>query len=256
MRVCAVLASFALCTAGDAFGWGFAGHQAVALLAQLQLNPSTKAKIDRLLAQEPGSSLASISTWADHNKNRSTAKWHYVNFSRDADCHYVKERDCPDGQCLVEATKVQLKVLSSLTASDQVKLTALKYLVHFIGDLHQPLHAGFADDRGGNLYQVRAYGRGTNLHELWDTGLLQGGGVDLDVLVSSLGTFSAPSQATELDPARIAEESCQIASQEGFYPARKVGQDYLKWAGEMMRARLVLAGARLAGLLNATSNWP
>jgi nuclease S1 len=162
----------------------------------------------------------------------------------------VKERDCPDGQCLVEATKAQFKLLSSPTTSDQAKLTALKYLVHFVGDLHQPLHAGFADDRGGNLYQVRAYGRGTSLHGLWDTGLLQGGGEDLDALVSSLGAFPVPSEASELDPARIAEESCRIASQEGFNPAREVGQDYLRWAGEMLRARLILGGARLAAMLN------
>ncbi|WP_202967492.1 S1/P1 nuclease [Caenimonas sp. SL110] len=238
-----------ICTVVHAFG--NEGHQVVARLAVSQLTPQTKAKIDRLLALEPGSSLASISTWADDTKNRHTAPWHYVNFPREADCHYVKERDCPEGRCLVEAVNTQLKVLNSASAPDQAKLIALKYVIHLVADLHQPLHAGFADDRGGNMYQVQFMGRGTNLHAVWDTGLLRGEGLEVEALVSLLGALPTPSEATELDPDRIAEESCRIASSEGFYPARKMSPEYVEWARATLRARLVLAGARLSGILNA-----
>jgi hypothetical protein len=235
---------------GKAIAWGNDGHHVVAHLAASQLTPQAKANVDRLLALEPGSTLASISTWADDTRNRHTAKWHYVNFGNDADCHYVKARDCPDGQCVVEAINAQVRALKSDTTTEPAKLLALKYLVHLVADVHQPLHAGFADDRGGNLYQVQFMGRGTNLHGLWDSGLLRGEALDVDGLVSLLGAFPVPSEATELDPARMAEESCRIASQDGFYPARKVSQEYVEWGRATIRARLVLAGGRLAGILN------
>lgn len=151
---------------------------------------------------------------------------------------------------MVEAIKAQTTTLSSSTATDQAKLLALKYLVHLVADVHQPLHAGFADDRGGNQFQVQAYGHGTNLHALWDSGLVRGPGDDGEGLVRLLGAFPVPSEAQQLDPVRMAEESCRIASGEGFYPARKVGPEYLQSAVATMRTRLVLAGARLAGVLN------
>jgi len=234
-----------------AFAFGTEGHQVVAQLAASQLTPRAKAHLDQLLALEPGSTLASVSTWADDTRNRHTAKWHYVNFPRGADCQYVKERDCPDGQCVVEAINAQVRTLSSASTNDPAKLLALKYLVHLVADVHQPLHAGFADDRGANLYQVQFMGRGTNLHAVWDSGLLRGEGLEVDALAGLLGAFPVPPEASILDPARMAEESCRIASREGFYPARKIGVEYVEWARATMRARLVLAGARLAEMLNA-----
>jgi hypothetical protein len=232
------------------FAWGSEGHQVIAQLAESQLTPKTKAEVQRLLAFEPSSTLASISTWADETRNGRTAKWHYVNFSR-GDCNYVKERDCPDGQCLVEAVNAQTKILSSASAPDQSKLIALKYVVHLVGDLHQPLHAGFADDRGGNQYQVQAFGRGTNLHALWDTGLVQASiAGDVQSFVRSLAASPVPDAAKETDPARIAEESCRIAQDPGFYPSRKVRQGYLQAAGATIETRLRLGGARLARVLS------
>lgn len=78
------------------------------------------------------------------------ASWHYVNFTR-GDCAYDESRDCPDGYCVVGSIKRQLQVLAS-NAPDDRRLTALKYVVHFVGDVRQPLHAGFLDDKGGNKY--------------------------------------------------------------------------------------------------------
>lgn len=131
-----------------AHAWGSEGHQVIAIIAQAQLTPRAKAEVDRLLAIEPGETFASISTWADEHRNPATAPWHYINFPR-GDCVYNERRDCPDGRCVVVAIKRQVEVLGS-SAKDEKKLTALKYLVHFVGDVHQPLHVGFQDDRGGN----------------------------------------------------------------------------------------------------------
>ena len=117
-------------------------------------------------------SLASISTCADDNRTPVTAPWHYVNLPRDGTCRYEAERDCVSESCVVAAIERQAAVLAS-SASDEARLSALKYVVHFVADVHQPLHAGFADDRGGNTYQLQAFGRGTNLHAVWDTALIQ-----------------------------------------------------------------------------------
>jgi hypothetical protein len=131
-----------------AHAWGVEGHQVIATLAEQQLTAAARQEVARLLALEPGETLASVSTWADEHRNPQTAAWHYVNFPR-GDCHYVAARDCPDGSCVVEALNRQIEVLGS-SASDEVRLKALKYVVHFVGDVHQPLHAGYKDDRGGS----------------------------------------------------------------------------------------------------------
>ena len=151
--------------------WGTNGHQVIALIAEGKLSPKAKAEVDRLLAQEPGQSLASVSTWADEHRNPATAAWHYVNFPRHT-CQYLAERDCPDGKCVVAAIERQFEVLKS-SESDVRRLLALKYIVHFVADVHQPLHAGYADDRGGNQYQLQAFMHGSNLHGLWDTGIIK-----------------------------------------------------------------------------------
>jgi len=122
----------------------------IAAEAQQLLTPAARAEVDRLLALEPGATLASISTWADETRSPGTASWHYVNFPRDAGCAYEAPRDCPGDACVVGAIARQEAVLTS-TAADAEKLVALKYLVHFVGDVHQPLHAGYADDKGGNV---------------------------------------------------------------------------------------------------------
>jgi hypothetical protein len=143
----------------------------VALLVDAQLFPAARKEVDRLLAQEPGATLASISTWADEQRNPATAAWHCVNFKR-GDCNYQPERYCPDGKCVVAAIDRQIEVLRT-GGDNEKRLNALKYVVHFIGDIHQPFHAEFGDDRGGNSYQLQAFMRSNNLHAVWDTGLIK-----------------------------------------------------------------------------------
>lgn len=154
------------------FAWGAKAHRAIATEAYAQLSPKARTDVDTLLALEPGATLASISTWADEHRSPATARWHFVNIAADAGCHYVAERDCPGGACVVGAIERQAAVFRS-TAPAQERLKALKYLVHLVADVHQPLHAGQAEDKGGNRYQVHAFGRGTNLHAVWDSGLVE-----------------------------------------------------------------------------------
>jgi hypothetical protein len=154
-----------------ALAWGSDGHQIIAMLAEAQLSPAARKEINRLLALEPGSALPNISTWADEHRKPATAPWHYVNFPR-GDCNYQPERDCLDGKCVVASIDRQLEILRT-SGDDEKRLIALKYVVHFIGDIHQPLHAGFGDDRGGSSYQLQAFMHGSNLHAVWDTGLIK-----------------------------------------------------------------------------------
>jgi len=238
----------ALCLPLKASAWGFEGHRLIAELAEAQLTPEAKAEVNRLLALEPGATLASISTWADENRSPSTASWHYVNLPRDSGCKYEAERDCPDGQCVVGAIERQSKVLAS-SAIDADKLKALKYVVHFVGDVHQPLHAGYADDKGGNTFQVQAFGRGANLHSLWDSRLIENWPSGVPALLAELK--ATPSKAAGAAPAQWAEESCRVVATDGFYPTEhKIDSDYERNAAPALKERLSSAGRRLAALLN------
>jgi hypothetical protein len=232
----------------NAFAWGKEGHQVIASLAATQLTVKAHAEVDRLLALEPGETLQSISTWPDEHRNPATGPWHYVNFPRTT-CTYDAVRDCPDGHCVVGAIGKQLEILTS-NASDEARLRALKYVVHFVGDVHQPLHAGYLDDKGGNTYQLQAFMRGSNLHALWDSGLIRNLNEDTEMLTKRLLAKGTRSNAGDLSMVHAAEESCKIVDMEGFYPERKVGQDYIDKFTPVMELRLKVAGTRLAGLLN------
>ena len=238
--------------------WGTQGHQVVANLAQAQLTAKTKREVDRLLSLEPGQTLASISTWADEHRSPATAAWHYINFPKSS-CTYSAERDCPDGQCVVAAIDRQRDILAS-TATDEVRLRALKYLVHLVADVHQPLHAGYGEDRGGNSYQLQAFMRGTNLHAFWDSGLIRALDQDTEVMTARLASsIVSTARRQELEraggsvtfnAAQAAEESCRIVGQPGFYPGRLVDQAYVQRFTPIMEQRLQMAGARLAVLIN------
>jgi hypothetical protein len=236
--------------------WGGQGHQVVANLAQAQLSVKAKRAVERLLALEPGQTLASISTWADEHRSPATAAWHYVNFPKNS-CSYSAERDCPDGQCVVAAIDRQRDILAS-NAADEVWLRALKYLVHLVADVHQPLHAGYGEDRGGNSYQLQAFMRGTNLHAFWDSGLIRALEQDTEVMTARLGSSNASTARRQeleraggtFNAAQAAEESCRIVGQPGFYPGRLVDQAYIQRFTPIMEQRLQMAGARLAVLIN------
>ncbi len=244
-------ATVAIATAllvSNALAWGKDGHQVVASLAETQLSAKAHAEVDRLLALEPGATLQSISTWADEHRNPATGPWHYVNFPRNT-CTYDAARECSDGNCVVGAISKQLEILSS-NAPDDARLKALKYVVHFEADVHQPLHTGYADDKGGNAYQLQAFMRGSNLHSFWDSGLIKNLNEDVNVLTKRLAAKRDAPNGTDLNVVHAAEESCKIVGKPGFYPERLVGMDYVERYTPVMEQRLTVAGARLAGLLN------
>ena len=245
----ALVTSIFVATLSVAYAWGTQGHQVIALMAQSRLTPQARAAVDRLLAVEPGETLASLSTWADEHRDQSTASLHFVNFPRNS-CVYDEQRDCSDGRCVVAAIKKEIEVLGSNAPDDRL-LTALKYLVHFVGDVHQPLHAGHLDDKGGNTYQLQVFTKGSNLHAVWDAGLIKNLNEEPEPMAARLQGLRSTFPVTDLDPVTAAQESCMIVSMPGFYPNRLVELPYIKKYTPVMERRLVAAGARLAGILNS-----
>ncbi len=169
------LAALALIAANatQALAWGNEGHRVVAEIAEQYLEPNTVSQVRDLLAIENTTSLASISTWADQIRpqRRATAPWHYVDIQI-TEPIYDAHRDCADENCVIAKIDQFAKVLGDRTALPAQRLEALKFVVHFVGDLHQPFHVADNHDRGGNEVVVTFNGRKTNLHAVWDTALL------------------------------------------------------------------------------------
>jgi nuclease S1 len=152
----------------DAAAWGKAGHRVVAALATSLLASETQRQVADLL--DPGVTLADIATWADEVRpNRpTTGPWHNVYIPRGAS-GYNAQRDCSQG-CVVSAIEQSLRLLQDPSKGRAVHQEALKWVVHFVADLHQPLHA-IADDRNEVLVQLAS--RQMNLHRLWDVDLIE-----------------------------------------------------------------------------------
>ncbi len=231
-----------------AAAWGAEGHRLIAELAYERLPAPTRDRVQALLALEPGATLPSIATWADEVRSPSTAAWHYTNFDGSSACRYEEEQSCPDGQCVVGALDRQARVLATAkTTEDQLK--ALKWVVHLVGDVHQPLHAGITGDKGGNLYQVQAFGRGTNLHSVWDGVLIRNWPGGSQALREAVVT-AIPKPRELLSSQQWAEESCKIVSAPDFYPdGRFITEEYQQRWAPVTASRMAAAADRLAKVL-------
>ena len=257
------LAIFAVVPLAQA--WGPLGHSVVAELAQRHLSPTAEAEVERLLAPDHTRSLADIASWPDQIQDdpaqaalwKQTRGLHYIDFIH-GDCNYVPPRDCRNGVCVVAGLQHYVDVLGDRSQPDAARLEALKFVVHFVGDIHQPLHAGSRNDKGGNTYQVQFEGKGTNLHRVWDSGMLKTRGLDAQAYAQTLdaqGPLTLPMPIAPLDNpyAQWAEESCSITATPGFYPAdHKIDQTYVAAELPVAELRLREAGRRLAEVLNLT----
>jgi len=245
---------------GSVAAWGFDGHRVVGFLAESELSPAARAEARRLLAGEPEPSLAGVSAWADTLRDdpawRHTGRWHWVNLPRENPCTYVPARDCPKGDCVVAAIAAQRAILADRSRGDAQRRDALKFLVHFVGDVHQPFHAGFGFDRGGNETQLRFDRQGWNLHSLWDSAMVKHAGLEPAAYAQQLrGGPALPTDATLAlahPEERWALESCQAIHDHALYPERRtVGRGYLEQHRPLAETRLRQAGNRLAAVLEA-----
>lgn len=252
-----------LVVASPALAWRERGHQVVAEVAQARLAPATRADVARLLALESASRLSEVANWADELRRaggaraKATERWHFVNFGEG--CRYAPARDCPDGNCIIGAIHRQALVLGDRRRPDTERLEALKWLVHLVGDAHQPLHAS-ARDQGGNHFQVQLDGKGSNLHAVWDLALpdrlVAAAGGDPATYAATLpvGTRSESGVATGpgQQAAHWAIESCELVDSAQIFPSTHViGASYLDAQAPLAAMRLRRAGERLATLLDA-----
>ena len=235
------------------FAWGRDGHRITGFIAAKYLTPRARAAIRDLLGDE---SLADVSTWPDEirRQRKHTAPWHYANPAPDSD-GFNLDRDCPDEGCVVSAIIKYSHVLRDKTASREDRIEALKFVVHFVGDVHQPLHLGNARDRGGNDIKVTFFENNTNLHSLWDSGMIRRTKKGWTEYATELAAKITPQERVlygTLDPVVWATESQTLAHSNAYDVPKdgQLGQDYLDKNMPVVERRLSMAGVRLAALLN------
>jgi|GEM_PF-160196 len=271
------IACLLLCVAAPlAWAWAGLGHQLVGELAQRQLTPQAAAQIAEILSGEPESSLAGVAKWADDLRNidpprfKATSKWHYVN-ARGGGCEFDRARDCPNGDCIVSAIERQTAILADRNQSPHARRDALKFIVHFVGDVHQPMHAGDRQDAGGNDYQIslrtdlepEAYAKhryiagvmGTNLHAVWDYYVLGEARLSLAEYADRIAAQprAADAGADDTGPMAWAKESCALIRAQTLYPTgHKLDRRYLDAMRPLADQRVRQAADRLAVLLNNT----
>ena len=244
-----------LSCAPAASAWGPLGHRVVARLAEAQLTPQARAEARKLLALRGARHLSDVAVWADDLRDtdptlfQRTKRLHFINF-HSRDCIYDPPRDCRDGECAVAAIDKYSAILANRANSPAARAEALAFLVHFVGDIHQPLHASYRHDAGGNDFQVRWRGRGSNLHRIWDSTMLDTAHLSAARYARKLETERTPIAIAET-PAEWAEESCRLDRDGGVYPdSHTIDQTYVDRELPVAERRLRQAGARLAQLLN------
>lgn len=255
-----------------ASAWNAVGHQLVAGIARQRLTPAVRAEAERLLriGDDPRD-LLSASTWADEIRNGrpETGNWHYTNIHFRTDGKPTSNK--PEAMNVVVAIERQSAILKDRTKSDAQRGEALRWLIHLVGDVHQPLHAVARDseahptgDRGGNDFKL---GDRLNLHSLWDGGsfLLRAPKIDplpqerdpnRDVLLGWADSLDRnvriDRRVSEMRPDAWAQESFTVATSFAYKtPEGRVPDErYLAEGRRLAERRLVLGGRRLAILLN------
>jgi hypothetical protein len=228
--------------------------------------PSTRAEIQKLISNdEPFGTFSDSCIWPDHPRQKASE--HFVNLPRDSGG--LHSDACPSATaCVMTAIKKDFDVLSSSSASQAQKLASLKFLGHWVGDIHQPLHVSFEDDRGGNGVLVTGECSTSNLHSAWDTCLVtKSVGEDTGEAATDLMKSITPAKIEGLNRWAAmdwANESFAIAEQARTeycirhgascdQPAGKVTIDagYVAANGPIVREQLQKAGVRLAHMLDA-----
>jgi hypothetical protein len=246
-----ILYAAAVCGAMFLISWGYKGHRAIATIAQKHLSSNTAYVVSAYLK---GEAMADVATWADENRERKTAPWHYLNvplgLNHEAFVRFVSHSD-NNVYTAILRTEASLKDKS---LSAEQKNEALKYLIHLVGDAHQPMHVSRKEDKGGNTIQLRYDEKGTNLHSLWDSKLIHHEDLSEAEIVKNydVATVAQIKQWQSDSPMDWLWESYQISSE--LYAQTKAGQTigdayYQKYI-LVTRKRINQAGIRLAGELD------
>jgi len=266
-RLCA-FAMFVLLVSSCCFAWGPEAHRVIADVAHDHLSTLAQRAVLQLLGDDD---LAAISTWADEvrRERRETYGWHFVDIPWNAS-GFDERRDCyhPNGKfpstvsdhrnCIVDRIEIFKSVLADHHASRSDRIEALKFLVHFVADLHQPLHA-IAQAKGGNDVHVVQFGsaecgsRPCDLHGTWDIGLIEHAHRserDYADLLEQLIARQKLDLRAGGTPHQWANESFRIAHQVWMSDGSSIDENYYRRNIHFVDEQLALAGLRLAKLLN------
>jgi hypothetical protein len=253
------LLTFLLAIPIPAYAWGPEGHEVIARIAADNLSPAAHLRISQLVGGDAPALMVLDSNWADEIRadRPQTTNWHFVNIEIGSK-GYDPRRDCAHDNCVVAQINRNIAVLRDPKAAHAVKLEALRFLIHFVGDLHQPLHAADRRDKGGNNLIVFMKGRRTNLHRVWDEDLVQALGPDPGAVAGSIEAGLSPQDKAGMaagTPVDWANESFRVAAKEIYarIPSRgpvRLPRDYARRENAVVRLQLARAGIRLAALLN------
>ncbi|MBC6110874.1 S1/P1 nuclease [Pedobacter fastidiosus] len=235
--------------------WGFKGHKTVASIADRHLTPEAKLAVKDLLGDE---SIQEVSTWADEARNqpeyKNTGNWHFINLPLG-----LSKSDFKDSvknlkvENLYQAYNNVIAQIEDPNLPKTKKVVALKFIIHLIGDAHQPMHISRAEDKGGNTIQVQFMGKGTNLHSLWDSKLIDYQNLTVEQMAENDSVSNRQIRKWQrAKPMQWIYESYQISSQ--IYASAPtgsiLGEEYYKANIGIVNQRMEMAGIRLAGVLN------
>ncbi len=246
------------------WAWGPLGHRVIGRLAERNLNPKAKKALAALL--EDAETIADASTWADEHLSEmpKTGPWHYVDVPLDEPRYDAKfSGEAPEKGCIVAKINELKATLKDPKRSLEERRFALRFLIHLIEDLHMPLHVGDNHDKGGNKTQVRFFEDGTNMHRLWDSGMIRHVGDTEDFWLADLAALDTPKARVEAMKGSTedwATESLILAKAAYQVPdtgkrlksGQMLGDLYLNTHLPVVRKRLYQAGLRLALVLNQT----
>ncbi|GAB3635319.1 S1/P1 nuclease [Hymenobacter arcticus] len=239
------------------WAWGVEGHRAIGIIAENHLTEKARREVMNLLGSQ---SLAMVSTIPDEMRYlpefKETAPWHYVNtamgLTHEPYLAAVKAQVEPNAYNVL---LLKIKEMKDPAKTREQRAEALTFVVHIVGDIHQPMHTGRAEDKGGNDIKLTYRGKDTNLHSLWDSGLLDYQGLTYTELGTQYSAVPAPLiktwQATT-SPAEWLFESYTIAGQLYTEAAQNPNPDYRYYPAHatIVKQRLQQAGVRLAAVLN------
>ncbi len=235
--------------------WGDDGHRIVCAIAWDELSPSIQARVASILDIPGKAAFAESCYWADDVRmwRAETAPHHFINLPRGGDEIIDLARDCPQPRsCDVVAVDEHARTLRQYYSAD-----ALRFLGHYVGDLHQLLHTGYADDRGGNLIGGTFLGEGMTMRDLWDTYLLAATRKPWPILADDLHARITQAQRWVWlggTPSDWANEThtlvrTSVVGYHAYDPGFVFGQDYFDANIETIYVQLQRAGVRLAELI-------
>lgn len=233
------------------FGWGLTGHRTVGEIATGYLSKKAKKKLDKILEHR---SLAEVSNWMDEIKSDDrydhTHDWHWVTIP--TGMAYEETEKNPNGDIIktIERLISELKA-GGLTREKEAEHVMM--LVHLIGDIHQPLHVGTGEDKGGNDVRVKWFWDNSNLHRVWDSGMIDGKKYSFTELAEAADNYSEETieQWQNSTVRDWAQESMALRDQVYDLPEDKsINYEYQYKNWNTVKRRLAQAGARLAQVLN------